>query len=193
MPQWASHLRRIESCQVEKTARDFPVPSCSAACKRRRKKAPRSFRNIRCRRLGAWRSLKSSLFKQIPRPIAPYRRPVAKHPIFFRRERVAAMPLHTFGETKVARSRWSGTSPPSNKGNCSALRGGFFLQCGKKNQKRSAPCLPRVGLAPGKIRSLARTGEEGTGKSSADFSTGQDSVFRMWETLCAVRPDSIPS
>ena len=93
MPQRASHLRRIESCQVEKTARDFPVPSCSAALAdcgrepRRRKKAPRSFRNIHCRRLGAWRSLKSSLFKQIPRPIAPYRRPVAKHPIFFRRER----------------------------------------------------------------------------------------------------------
>ena len=65
----------------------LPRTLCPAAFKRRRKKTPRSFRNIRCRRLGAWRSLKSSLFKQIPRPIAPYRRPVAKHPIFFRRER----------------------------------------------------------------------------------------------------------
>ena len=77
------------------------MPSCPAACKRRRKKAPRSFRNIRCRRLGAWRSLKSSLFKQIPRPIAPYRRPVAKRPTFFRRERVAAMVLATLAVTKV--------------------------------------------------------------------------------------------
>ena len=85
--QRVSHIRKIESCRAKKTAPDFPVPSRLAAYKRRRKNAPRSFRNFRCRRLGAWRSLKSSLFKQIPRPIAPYRRPVAKHPIFFRRER----------------------------------------------------------------------------------------------------------
>ena len=28
---------------------------------------------------------------------------------------------------------------------------GFFLQCGKKNQKRSAPCLPRVGSLPANL------------------------------------------